>query len=183
MTPQSDTPNARARRRPWMRAFLAVLAETGNVTRSAEAAQVARKTAYRARDRDAHFAAEWTDALDRAADALELEARRRAIEGWEEPVFQRGSQVGVIRRYSDRLLIELLRAHRPHRYCASQRERLLSRSPSNATDSVVIYLPHNDREQLSQGSGHVIRRVVRDDESDEHLRPPLPPPYRRSPHC
>ena len=50
------------------------------------------------------------------ADALEQEARRRALEGVEEPVFCRGERVGVIRRYSDALLILLLKAKRPEQF-------------------------------------------------------------------
>ena len=44
---------------------------------------------------------------------LEDEAKRRALEGIEEPVFQMGLQVGVIRRYSDQLLMKLLAANDP----------------------------------------------------------------------
>lgn len=150
MTRKDSTPaRAKQRRRPWMQAFLAVLAETGNVTRSAEAAKVQRKSAYRARDRDPDFAARWNDALDQAGDRLEGEALRRAVEGWDEPVFQRGEQVGVIRRYSDKLLIELLRAHRPARF----RSRLQS-GQEDVRNRVTIYkrifLPDNGRQRNRQ---------------------------------
>ena len=46
-------------------------------------------------------------------DAVEAEIRRRGVEGWDEPVFQGGKRVGVIRRYSDRMLEILAKAHRP----------------------------------------------------------------------
>ena len=39
--------------------------------------------------------------------------RRRGLHGYEEPVFQGGKMVGKIRRYSDRLLEILAKAHRP----------------------------------------------------------------------
>lgn len=92
--------------------FLATLAETGNVSDSARAANVSRKTVYQWRAEDKDFAADWSVAEDTATDALEKEARRRAVEGWDEPVFQGGGQVGVIRRYSDRMLEILLKGHR-----------------------------------------------------------------------
>ena len=41
---------------------------------------------------------------------------RRAREGVEEPVFQGGLCCGHVRRYSDLLLIFLLKSRRPHRY-------------------------------------------------------------------
>lgn len=48
---------------------------------------------------------------------LEDEAIRRAEEGWEEPVFtQSGKLAGYKRRYSDALMVLLLRAHDPDRY-------------------------------------------------------------------
>ena len=47
----------------------------------------------------------------------EVEARRRAVEGVEEPVgwFQ-GTPGGTVRKYSDTLLIFLLKGARPHKY-------------------------------------------------------------------
>lgn len=47
---------------------------------------------------------------------LEDEARRRAVDGVDEPVFQGGELVGHVRRYSDRLLEFLLRGRRPTVY-------------------------------------------------------------------
>ena len=49
-------------------------------------------------------------------DDLELEARRRAVEGTERPVFYQGGEVGYVREYSDTLLIFLLKAHRPNKF-------------------------------------------------------------------
>lgn len=43
-------------------------------------------------------------------------AHRRAVDGWDEPVFGKDGQVGTIKRYSDRLLEMLLRGDDPQRY-------------------------------------------------------------------
>ena len=83
---------------------------------SAQAAGVSRECCYKARDRSERFRADWEAALDEAADILEAEARRRAVEGWDEPVYQRGELVGVVRKFSDQLLITLMRADRPARF-------------------------------------------------------------------
>ncbi len=48
--------------------------------------------------------------------ALEDEARRRAYDGWLEPVFHKGVKVGTVRKFSDTLLIVLLKAHKPEKY-------------------------------------------------------------------
>ncbi len=52
-----------------------------------------------------------------AADVLEAEAHRRAVEGVEEPAgWYRGVAGGTVRRYSDNLLMFLLKGARPERY-------------------------------------------------------------------
>lgn len=111
------TANARA----WKAKFLASLAATGNVSRSAEAAGVSRAFVYEYRVRQASFAAEWDAALDQAAPVLEEEMWRRAVEGVEEPVFgrvgkDRDGQIGSVRKYSDALLTTLVKAAKPEKY-------------------------------------------------------------------
>ncbi len=100
-----------------MAAFLAALvASGGNVTRACEAVSICRMTAYVWRDADPEFAAAWEKAKDAGIDALEDEARRRAFEGFEKPVFHQGAQCGAIREYSDTLTIFLLKGARPEKY-------------------------------------------------------------------
>ena len=65
---------------------------------------------------DPAFAAAWDDALEAAVDQLEAEARHRAIDGVEQPHFHQGKVCGTVRKYSDALLMFLLRAHRPETY-------------------------------------------------------------------
>ena len=111
-----------AKKDQWRGPFLDTLAGTGNVSSAAVAADVSRAFVYEERKRDEAFAALWDTALDIAADALELEARRRAHDGWEEPVFgslgqgQGTGEVGTVRKYSDTLLIFLLKGAKPEKY-------------------------------------------------------------------
>ena len=93
--------------------FLSELRRTGNVSAAARRAKRARGGFYRDRDRDPAFAADWADALEEATDWLELEAVRRAVEGTEEDRFYQGTAVGTVTRYSDGLLMFLLKARRP----------------------------------------------------------------------
>lgn len=58
----------------------------------------------------------WEESLDLFADRLEAEMARRAIEGYDEPVFYRGEEVGSIRKHSDTLAITLAKAVRPERF-------------------------------------------------------------------
>ena len=73
-------------------------------------------TAWRHKTSDPEFAKKWADAEQEAADVLEREAWRRATEGTDEPVFYKGDQCGTIKRYSDNLLMFLLRGVRPEKY-------------------------------------------------------------------
>ena len=98
------------------RAFLAAYAQCGNVTQAAKVAGISRETHYEWLDKDPGYAAAFKQADEQATDALELEARRRALEGWDEPVYQKGQLVGTVRKYSDTLLIFLLKGARPEKY-------------------------------------------------------------------
>jgi hypothetical protein len=96
----------------WTDAFLAHLAETGILSDAAAAAGVDRSNVFRRRQDDPEFAQAVEQAIDMAADKLEAEARRRALEGVEEPVYQGGQLVGTKRVYSDSLLALLLKGRR-----------------------------------------------------------------------
>jgi hypothetical protein len=97
--------------------FLSVLQETGgNVSRACAAIELTRTRAYEWRAADPLFAAAWDEAVETGTDELEEEARRRAFSGVDEPVFYQGEVCGEIRKYSDTLLIFLLKGRRPDRY-------------------------------------------------------------------
>lgn len=96
--------------------FLRLLAELGTVTAAAAGAGISRDTAYRWKAEEPEFAAAWADAEEQAADDMEAEARRRAMAGVNEPVYQGGKKVGAVRRFSDTLLIFLLKGARPEKF-------------------------------------------------------------------
>jgi hypothetical protein len=100
----------------WGKAFLAALEETGSVSAAAKAAKISRVTVYAHKRDDPDFAKEWDEALDRAADTLEDEARRRAHDGVDEDIYYKGEKVGTVRKYSDVLLMFLLKGIRPQKW-------------------------------------------------------------------
>jgi hypothetical protein len=100
----------------WYKAFLSALRDGGNVRQACDACDISRTAAYDAYKRDPEFASLWDEAMDDATDSLEREARRRAERGVDEPVFYQGETVGTVRKYSDTLLIFLLKAHKPERF-------------------------------------------------------------------
>jgi hypothetical protein len=104
--------------------FLELLGQTGNATAAAEAIGLNRCTPYKWREKDEAFAAAWDAASEEAADRLEKEAWRRAVEGTEKPVYQGGKLVGKVREYSDTLLIFLLKGNRPGKYADRVRQEI-----------------------------------------------------------
>ncbi len=110
--------------RKWKRAFLAALSRSPDVTLAARRAGIDRATAYRARQRNTQFAAQWDAALLESMDLAEGEAYRRAVRGVRKPVYQGGKLVGCVREHSDTLLIFLLKAHKPGLYREVSRHEL-----------------------------------------------------------
>lgn len=96
--------------------FLELIAQGHTATHAAEQCRVSRSAAYKHRESDKLFAAAWKDAEAAGTEVLEEEAFRRAKQGVLEPVYQGGSKVGTIRKYSDTLLIFLLKARKPETY-------------------------------------------------------------------
>lgn len=95
------------------REFLIQVAENGgNVSKASDAVAVDRKTFYEHRAKDKKFKEDWDGAVDRGIDKLEDEAKRRAFDGVDEPIFYQGVEVSSVRKYSDTLLIFLLKGHR-----------------------------------------------------------------------
>ena len=96
--------------------FLAAIAETGNVSLACKKAGVPRRTAYEWKQSDTQFSEAWDEAVEAGTDSLVQEAVRRAHAGVDEPVYYQGEICGTVRKYSDTLLIFLLKSHRPSVY-------------------------------------------------------------------
>lgn len=96
--------------------FLEILSKTSNVSEAAKAVGMSRHGVYDVRNTNAGFAKEWDDAVETGLDALEREAIRRGMEGVEEPVFYQGDEVARVRKYSDTLLIFMLKGGRPEKF-------------------------------------------------------------------
>ncbi len=102
--------------------FLKKLADTGSVSTAASVAGTSRTRVYELRKADPTFASAWQDAEEIAIDRLQDEARRRALKGVPELLVSAGKLVRddkdkpiTVRRYSNSLLLGLIRAHRPPR--------------------------------------------------------------------
>ena len=105
----------------YQRRMLEALARGLSPAPAARAAGLGRSTAYLWRQSDPDFAAKWDEAVAEGIDLLELEARRRAVDGFNKrPIYHRGVQVGEITQYSDKLLIFLLERRRPEVWSRSR---------------------------------------------------------------
>lgn len=128
--------------------------------RAAKFAGIARRTIFNLKDRDPDFAAACDEAYEAGTDKLEDEARRRAFEGTDRPIFQGGKLVGHERQYSDRLLELQLKARRPDKY---REQRITVVHPRDARDGSV---PETPPKVIIEGG-------LPDDTGNE---PELPPP-------
>ena len=101
------------------RKFIEVLADTGSVRQAALAAQMSQQSCYRLRRSPGAeaFARAWDAGIEEASRRLVDIAFERAVQGVADPVFDKdGACIAVRRKYNDRLLMFLLRAHHPERY-------------------------------------------------------------------
>ena len=118
-------------------AFFEALAETCNVKLAAKMAGVSTSRAYTLRDQDAAFRAGWERALATGFAQLEMMLLERALHGVEKTVTRRDGTVTIMREYSDRVALALLRMHREQASLANEepdegewqeaRERIVAR--------------------------------------------------------
>ena len=119
----------------WEKAYLIALAQTSNVTLSAQMAGIARATVRERYDTSPEFRKACDDAINQGVDILEAEARRRAMSG------------------SDLLLIFLLKAHRPDKYRDNYH---VTTSSAPTTYVIDLGLPDDTPQLKDAESGEVL---------------------------
>lgn len=80
---------------PWQEAFLAALREWPVLTHACNAVGIERSTAWRRMQSDKDFKAAVDDAMEAGVDRGEMEAFRRGVVGFEEPVVYQGQLTPV----------------------------------------------------------------------------------------
>jgi len=89
--------------------FLQYYALTGQIQKSAREIGISPATVRRVAKQDPAFKEAMEEAKQDFVEAMEREVVRRAVMGVDEPVFQQGEQVGEVRKYSDALLMMLMK--------------------------------------------------------------------------
>jgi hypothetical protein len=116
--------------------FLEEFLKRGIVRDAAQAVGIHRTTVYMWLNRDAAFAEAFRDAEEEVSDLLEEESHKRAMGEVRQPVYHKGEVVGYMPRYSDGLLMFLLRARRPEVY-RERGERRAGHSASSHMDPLA----------------------------------------------
>jgi hypothetical protein len=96
--------------------YLAAFSVDGMLTTGMKAAGVGNHVVYQWREMDDAFVMRENELRAELADRLESEAIRRAHDGWDRPIYQRGVLCGYERVYSDSLLKLMLAAVRPEKF-------------------------------------------------------------------
>lgn len=107
------------------RAFIGALADTGEVIAAARSVGMSDSSAYTLRRAPGaeSFAAAWEAALAAASGRLIDIAFERAINGVDDEIIDKqGHHIFTKKKYNDRLLMFLIRAHGPARYRMAHRE-------------------------------------------------------------
>lgn len=139
--PQQGLPNIT---REQFARFFGVLAICGNVSEACRRAKISRVIAYRYKKRSKAFSDAWDEAARVGLLCLEDEARRRAFQGWDKPVFYQGEQVAVTQEYSDTLLMFLLNGGMSEKY----KHRQVTEHAGSVTLNRGIDLTRLDEEEL-----------------------------------
>ena len=117
------------------------------MTHACADAKVGRTTAYEHRLRYPEFAAAWDEVDESARDDLEASLFERARDGWLEPVFYKGEQVGTIRKFDNRLGEFFLTRLRREKYS----DKALAQSVDQLAQSVRDFIMAAREQDTAEG--------------------------------
>lgn len=101
----------------WGQKFLDALREEKSVSHAAKKVNKGRRTVYTHRAKSKVFADAWDEVLDECRDELQQSAWDIAVNGIEEPVFDKdGIECGTKRRIFPALMIFMLKRQIPATY-------------------------------------------------------------------
>lgn len=150
----------------WRPRFLAAVALTNSTTIGANFAHVSPTTVLAHRREDKDFDAQVLAAQEHAVQLLHDVCFAQAIEGNCEPVYWQGIRCGHIRKYPERLQIEMLRAHVPGKFKQPGSRFAVNVNASGSAPLIIIGPEERDRlvelRQRSLARLHEQKRALRD---------------------
>lgn len=165
MARQRFTPDLKQR-------IITLLTRSGVIEHVLAYLQVSYRDYLASRQIDVEFADACDDAITVRKHAIEEEITRRAIDGWEEPVFvvRNGAreQVGSVRKFSDALLLALAKRHIP-----AYREKVAIDHGGHVGVTHEVSL--DSLRNLSPAAQEKLREIVIEAEEAARERLPSPP--------
>jgi hypothetical protein len=107
--------------RPWMENWLDQYKKYRTIGATCMAMNLGRSTVHRWLKRSKEFKKRFVSLRHWRADNLEATAFQLA-DGYQEPVFQGGQQVGMVKKYPIALIIFLLKANKSEKYHLEKKE-------------------------------------------------------------
>lgn len=137
-----DYPPSRGRARAiyalqWRPVFLAVVALTRSTLLGCRAAKVSSKMVHDQRQDDPEFDTQILQAQAHAVQLLHDVTFRDALEGTLEPVLWQGITVAWVRKFDNRLRVEMLRAHMPQTFQTPGKTPAISAGSINIEKAVI----------------------------------------------
>lgn len=156
---------------PRKRAFLAAFTKLPFITKAARIADIYPRAHYRWVQNDPVYASVFDLLRAEAVETLEAEATRRAVEGWDEPVYGKDADgnpcvVGYKRRFSDDLLKFRLKAEAPEKY---------DPAPRAAAAAAADRRTESDTAEHRTASERRAALAKRLDVESRMISPPTPP--------
>lgn len=156
----------------WITPFLKALSAGSSVVEASAAARISSSTAYKLKRDDADFAEAWRLALEDSADILETEARRRAIDGVEEPIVYQGQLTPIYERDEHgRIVVDIVempdgdseRVPRQERNADGSLRYLTVRKPSDSLLALLLKGRRKDvfadRTELTGANGGPVKHL------------------------
>jgi hypothetical protein len=114
--PKRDVGRPQSGSEDWAPHFIEQLMTGCSLKDAARLSNISQTVTLRRRATDPEFAEAWRTAAAIGTEHLEEEAARRAYHGTLKPVFYKGVKCGVVREYSDSLMMFLLKGRKPEVY-------------------------------------------------------------------
>jgi len=101
--------------------FLRIYPMHASITKTCEVLNLKRTRVAGWISKDKNFAEAFAEAKEMAADILETTMYRLSVEGYDEPVYQGGIQVGFVTKYMPNLMMFLAKSLRPEKFREQQK--------------------------------------------------------------